>query len=216
MAEFNFDRFDFLECIENESVDEVAEKKRGEEKKRKRDDGGFRVNNRGLLGTWGWEEKERREKEDGRWKRKVSKDGVVSTEDMPLPREYRLGLEKRGEELHSSSRMRNSMGTGRTALFPKAGKEKGEDRNWVATFTKAGCISCKDEGGALNHRGRKNEPIILVMGDEAVPMGVGFTKGVEEEQGCGWVFKKEHLRLGEVAGILRRIKKVKVQQIFDT
>jgi len=44
-------------------------------------------------------------------------------------KEYRLGLEKRGEELHSSSRMRNSMGTGRTALFPKAGKERGEDRN---------------------------------------------------------------------------------------
>jgi len=42
-----------------------------------------------------------------------------------------------------------------------------------------------------------------------VPMGVGFTKGVEEEQGCGWVFKKEHLRLGEVAGILRRINEDK-------
>ena len=120
-----FCRFDFLECIENEGVDEVAEKKRGEEKKRKRDDGGFRVNNRGLLGTWGWEEKERREKEDGRWKRKVIKDGVVSTEDMPLPREYRLGLEKRGEELHSSSRMRNSMGTGRTGCFRRQGRKRG-------------------------------------------------------------------------------------------
>ena len=34
---------------------------------------------------------------------------------------------------------------------------------------------------------------------------IGFTKVIEEGQGCGWVFKKEQLRLGEVAGILRRI-----------
>jgi len=203
------DMLGFLDCIESGGKDEDAERKRGEDKKRRRDEGGFKVNNRGLLGTFGWEEKERREKGDVRWERKVSRGEEVVKEDMPLPKEYRLGLEKRGEELHSSARGRNSMGTGRSAIFPKGGMERGEDRNWIASFTKAGCISCKGESGELNHKGRRNEPIVLVVGDEAVPMGVGYTKGGDEDLGCAWIFKKEHLRLGEVAGILNRINKDK-------
>jgi hypothetical protein len=63
----------------------------------------------------------------------------------------------------------------------------------------------------MNHRGRSGEPLTLIIGDEATPMNVGFTKGVEEEIGCCWVLKKEHLRLGEVAGILRRLNQAKVE-----
>ncbi len=69
-------------------------------------------------------------------------------EDMELPEEYRIGLEKQGEKMNNSSRGRNGFGGNRKALFPKAGVEKGEDRNWLASFTKAGCIACRDENGA--------------------------------------------------------------------
>ena len=63
--------------------------------------------------------------------------------------------------------------------------------------------------GEINHKGQTGHPIIMVVGDEAVPSGVGFTKGKEEEQGCAWVFKREHLRLGEVAGVLKRLNAAK-------
>jgi len=53
--------------------------------------------------------------------------------------------------------------------------------------------------------------LVLIIGDEATPMNVGFTKGLEEEMGCCWVLKKEHLRLGEVPGILRRLNQAKVE-----
>ena len=56
---------------------------------------------------------------------------------MELPEEYRLGLEKRVEEINNSSKIRNGMGTNRRALFPKAGNERGR-KNWLATFNRAG------------------------------------------------------------------------------
>jgi len=199
------DMFSFLDNIDNVGSDEVAEKRRGEDQKRKRDVGGFVVNSRGLLGTPGWEDRESKEKGDSRWKREVVVGGEVKLEDMPLPEEYRLGLEKRGEEMNNSSRSRNNMGTNRKALFPKGGLERGEEKNWLASFTRVGCIGCRDERGVLNHRGRKGEPLVVVIGDEATPSAVGYTRGPEEEQGCSWILKKEHLRLGEVAGMLRRL-----------
>ena len=59
-------------------------------------------------------------------------------------------------------------------LFPKAGRERGEDLNWIGTFTKAGCISCRTDDGVMNHKGRKGEPLVLIIGDEATPMNVGY------------------------------------------
>jgi hypothetical protein len=61
-------------------------------------------------------------------------------------------------------------------------------KNVVVTFTRMGCVACKNEEGDLNHKGRGGSPIIMVMGDEGTPTVVGYTrKG--EEQGCtlGWV-----------------------------
>ncbi len=163
------------------------------------------VNMRGLLGTRGWEEREEAAKEDRRWLRTIIEKGEKREEGMPLPKEYRLGLEGRGEELNSSARNKNGMGTGRKAIFPKENGEKGEGKNWIATFTKSGCIGCRNDREELVHQGRNSEPVVLIKGDEAVPMSVGITKEGKGEQGCTWIFKKEHLQLGEVAGILRRI-----------
>jgi len=204
------DMFSFLGCIEEGKKDEEAEKRREEERKRKRGVD-MRINNRGLLGTPGWEEREKKEKGEERWSRTLEEGEIVWQEEMVLPAEYRLGMEKRGEQLNNSSRLRNGFGLNRNALFQKAGRERGEDKNWIATFTKAGCISCRNEEGVINHKGRKGEPLVLIIGDEATPMGVGYTKGPEEETGCCWVFKKEHLRLSEVPGILRRLNQEKVE-----
>ena len=74
----------------------------------------------------------------------------------------------------------------------------------MANFMRSGCVSCKDEDGKSTHSGRNGDPIILIVGDEATPSVVGYTK-VGENQGCSWVFKKEHLALQEVVGILRSI-----------
>jgi len=206
--------FSFLENIEEEGRDEEADRILNEERKRKRgrEDIGM---SRGLLGTAGWEDRERREKGDERWSRVIEEGEQEWREPLELPDEYRLGLEKRGEEINNSSKIRNGMGTNRRALFPKAGNERGEDKNWLASFNRAGCVACKNDEGMMNHRGRKGEPLVLVIGDEATPTVVGYTKGVEEESGCGWVLKKEHLRLGEVAGMLRRLNEDKKESDWE-
>jgi len=203
------DAFSFLEDLEDEKKDKEAEKIRSENLKRKRGGSEFTLNTKGLLGKPGWEEREERTKEDSRWKRTVSEGGKSREEAMPLPETYRLGLDGRGVELNSSGRLRNNMGSGKQAIFPKSGNAKGEDRNWVATFTKSGCIACRTENGEYNHKGRSSTPVILLVGDEATPTVLGYTAGKEEEETCGWVFKKEHLQLSEVAGILRRINQEK-------
>ena len=46
------------------------------------------------------------------------------------------------------------------------------------------------------------------MGDEAIPPVVGYTK-VGEGNMCCWVFKKEHLALQEVVGVLKRLEEEK-------
>jgi len=203
------DAFSFLDGLEEEKKDKDAERIRSESLKRKRGGSEFTLNTKGLLGKPGWEEREERTKEDSRWKRTVSEGGKTREEPMPLPDTYRLGLDGRGLDLNSSGRLRHNMGSGKQAIFPKGGNLKGEDRNWVATFTKSGCIACRTEGGDYNHKGRSSTPVILVIGDEAAPTVLGYTAGKEEEETCGWVFKKEHLQLSEVAGILRRINKEK-------
>jgi len=52
-----------------------------------------------------------------------------------------------------------------------------------------------------------------VVSDEAGPTVLGFTKEVRGEESCGWVFKKEHLRLSEVPVILKRLNQDK--QVSD-
>jgi hypothetical protein len=44
---------------------------------------------------------------------------------------------------------------------------------------------------------------------------LGYTKSVEDEPRCGWVLKKEHLRLGEVAGMLRRLNEDKKESDWE-
>jgi hypothetical protein len=51
------------------------------------------------------------------------------------------------------------------------------------------------------HKGRTGATVILIVGDEAVPMTVGVTKKGGEEV-CMWVLKKEHLGLNEVGKVL--------------
>jgi len=111
------------------------------------------INNCRLLGTPGWEDREKREKGDKRWVREVVDGGNVSSEGIPLPEHYRLDLEKRGPVLNNSLRLWNGMGNKKGALFSKGGGLRGEDKNWLATFTKAGCIACRGEDGNINHRG---------------------------------------------------------------
>ncbi len=142
---------------------------KGESRKRKWREPEFLVNMRGLLGTRGWEDKEEATKEDKRWKRIVSEKGTRREESMPLLANYRLGLERRGEELNNSSRNKNGMGTGRTAVFPKENGQKGEGKNWIGSFTRSGCISCRNDREELIHQGRNSEPVILVVGDERSP-----------------------------------------------
>jgi hypothetical protein len=50
--------------------------------------------------------------------------------------------------------------------------------------------------------------VLLVVGDEATPLAVGYPKkgGVDS---CAWILKKEHLALEEVAGLLRKINEDK-------
>jgi hypothetical protein len=52
-----------------------------------------------------------------------------------------------------------------------------------------------------------------VIGDEAAPTVVGHTEKGSSECTCAWIFKKEHLGLNEVAGILKKINDEK--RAFD-
>jgi hypothetical protein len=133
---------------------------------------------------------------------------VENSERIPLLEGFDLGKEKKGMEMNNSGRLRNNFGMNREALFPGGTGMKNETRNWVGSFTKTGCVSCRDENGGLNHRGRDGLPVVLLIGDEAVPSAVGYT-GKDRNEGkgdsCVWVLKVEHLGLEEVSGILRRI-----------
>jgi hypothetical protein len=187
----------FLECLGEEERDEEVEKKLEGTKKRGREEGG-EVKLKGLLNTRGWEEREREVKDEARWvvkTRERSLDGNGTWKEsvregrIPLPDSYRLGLEGKGVDLNNSSRYRNEFGKNSRPLFPAKGKGRGEEtRNWIASFNRTGCIGCKDGNDSV-HKGRDGKPVVLVVGDEAVPMTVGITKK-EGEGGCCWVLKK--------------------------
>jgi hypothetical protein len=206
------DTYSFLDCMTERTKDSELEKKKLDGKKRKREPDSIPViNTKGLIGTQGWEEREKAKKEERKWVRTVVEEDSQTEweEKIPLPEDYRLGLDRRGMVLNSSARQRNNFGVNKEALCPKAGKERGEKDNWTATFTRGGCIACRDEKDQLNHAGRTSAPVILLIGDEARPPVVGFTRKGEEESNCTWVYRKEHLSLQEVPQILSKLNKEK-------
>jgi hypothetical protein len=114
--------------------------------------------------------------------------------------------------MNNSGRLRNNFGINREALFSAGPGKKAEMRNWIASFTKAGCVSCRDENGHLNHKGRDGQPNVLIVGDEGTPSTVGHT-GRDRNDGkgdsCAWVLKVEHLGLEEVSSVLQKINQEK-------
>ncbi len=121
----------------------------------------------------GWVKREKEEKSEKRWKRKVGKarhddEGrvvrTVDEEGIPLPKQFRLGLERKGVELNNFRMNRRGL-IGNTA-------GRGEKRNWIASFTRVECLWCKTNGEG-NHKGRTGNPLVMVIGDEAMPMTGG-------------------------------------------
>ncbi len=205
--------FGFLDEIPEDREDEELEEVRKGDRKRKRHDSKDRLVG-GMCGTAGWDWREREGREEKRWKREtvfvsVEKDGRkvrnVRTEKIPLPETFRLGQDERVKQMNHSGRPNNNFGVRKEPLFPGGKDGKQESRNWVASFTKSGCLSCRDENGKVTHKSRSNDPVILVVGDEATPTVVGYTEKGNAENTCAWVLKKEHMGLDEVAGMLRKI-----------
>jgi hypothetical protein len=202
-------KFSFLDRIEDDKREPELDSKIVD----KRKNGGLEeetVRLRTLTGGEKWDRREEAVKADSRWQRVVVESGyageeVIETERIErlvLPESYKLGLEKKGAELNNSDRPTNNFGVGRMPLFPVGAGEEG--RNWISSFHKGGCIACVGESGERLHQGRNGKPVILIVGDEAVPMTCGVTVEMEKEA-CCWILKKEHLGLEEVGGMLRRI-----------
>ena len=205
--------YGFLDQLEEDVIDEEQDVRNRNSRKRKADTDVkevFRL--RGLLSTGGWKERAKMTREDGRWIRKVERQEegrkIIVQEKIPLPAEYNLGLDSRGLEMNSAARKNHNMGSNRKAVFPRKDGRKGEASNWIANFTRAGCIGCRDEKGENAHVGRSSDPVILVIGDEATPVMVGYTKK-GESQACCWTVKKEHLVLAEVVQLLRNLNEEK-------
>jgi hypothetical protein len=195
--------FDFLEGMKEDRLDEELEQKRNEGRKRKRDQDENEQKEGGMYGIPGWRWREKEAREDERWKREVVKkagsrnDSEKKKERIPLPENFVLGKDVRGADLNHSGKIRNNFGTNKEALIPGGRDRKTDGRNWIASFTKSGCIACKDDRGGVTHKGRKSTPLVMVVGDESVPTVVGYTpEGMENS--CAWVLKKEHLGLDEV------------------
>jgi hypothetical protein len=129
-----------------------------------------------------------------------------------VPERFDLGREGKRMEMNNSGRLKNNFGTNREALFSAGTGKKTEMRNWIASFTKAGCVACRDENGRLNHKGRDGQPSVLIGGDEATPSTVGYT-GKDRNEGrgdsCAWILKVEHLGLEEVSNVLQKINQEK-------
>jgi hypothetical protein len=208
---------DFLERIDKEERDNELDEQMGEGRKRKREDGEMTGRASGLGGLPGWERRSRSARQNGKWTRKVvswetNEDGKEvrreKVENIVVPESFELGREEKGMEMNNSGRLRNNFGLNREALFPAGQGRKSETRNWLASFTKTGCVSCRDENGKLNHKGRDGQPNVLIVGDESVPSTVGFT-GADRNGGkgdsCAWILKVEFLGLDEVGDILKKI-----------
>ena len=196
-----------LDVIEEDKRDEEVEKKREENRKRKSEEGDKTLRVKGLKVMSGWEDRAKESKDNPIWCRTVEREenGTVQREkkNIPLLEHYDMGLDSRGMGINSANRKNTYFGSTKRPLIGKE-KARGEKVNWISNFTRSGCIGCRGEDCNLNHAGRSGEPLILVVGDEAVPRAVGFTgKGGKVE--CSWVLKKEHLRLEEVAKLLGRI-----------
>ena len=204
--------YGFLEEIGEEEKDEELEQKNSDNRKRKGREENATMKVKGLKNAPGWRERAETSREDERWKRVVEKeeDGVKEekVEKIPLPDSYDLGLDIRGKEINSSVRKNHNFGANKKAVFPKSNGGRGEGKNWLASFTRGGCVGCRDSKGVNCHDGRSGEPVILVVGDEATPSAVGHSKKGEQNS-CCWVFKKEHLGLNEVPGILQRLDEEK-------
>ena len=204
--------YGFLDEIGDEEKDEELEQKNSENRKRKGREENATLKVKGLKNAPGWRERAEKSREDERWKRVVEKEdeGIKEekVEKIPLPDSYDLGLDIRGKELNSSVRKNHNFGANKKAVFPKSNGGRGEEKNWLASFTRGGCVECRDVKGDNCHVGRSGEPVILVVGDEATPSAVGHSKKGEQNS-CCWVFKKEHLGLNEVPGILQRLDEEK-------
>jgi hypothetical protein len=116
-----------------------------------------------------------------------------------------VGLDGRGKRLNHSGRPKNNFGANKEPIFPGGKNGKQESRNWIASFTKSGCLGCRDAQGKVTHKSRSGDLVILVIGDEATPTAVGYTEAGSAEDTCAWVLKKEHLGLDKVGGMLKRI-----------
>ena len=201
--------------LDEEEKDEELEKKDTENRLRKREDVKVVVKVKGLTSSVGWKDRSDAARGEERWKRTVEKEvggeKSKSIEKIPLLEQYELGLDRRGMEINSFPRKNSQFGSNRRALLLKENGGKGEKRNWTANFTREGCVGSKDaDGNNWNncHNGRSGEPIIMIIGDEATPPVVGYIK-VGEGNMCSWVFRKEHLALQEVVGILKRLDEEK-------
>jgi len=167
---------------------------------------------RSLAGGERWDKREEAVKGGKRWRRVVVKQGwegdelteMEVSEGIPLPKLFKLGLEEKGVHLNNSDRPVNNFGVGKNPLFPIVGGGGEEGKNWIASFTRQGCVGCVSEDGERMHKGRNGDPVVLVIGDEACPMTVGRTIEVGKS-GCCWVFKREHLGLEEVGEVVRKI-----------
>ena len=161
--------FSFLDQLdEEEKVDELEGMIRmGRKRKADTKKESFKI--RGLVNTAGWKERAKGSREDPRWCRTVEKEEggrkECVREKIPLPEDFDLGICIKGMEVNNSSRKNNNMGNNRRALFMGKEGRKGEDKNWIPSFTRAGCVGCRDEKGANNHDGRTSDPVVLVLGD---------------------------------------------------
>lgn len=193
----------FLDTIDEEKPETELNQKLENTKKRKRGmDEKRELKPTGLKVFAGWNGQSIETRGEERWKRElVMENGEKRKVKIPLPEEFDVGKEIRGPFLNNSSRGKHNHGPGNSAIVPRKDGGRGEGGNWVANFTKQGCMGCKSEEGKEVHKGRRGVPVILIIGDEAIPSAVGLTKTPEKEA-CSWIFKKEHLSLQEVPGII--------------
>jgi hypothetical protein len=197
-------------------VEREDDRKRESVKKRKKvEEEEVEIKIKGLKVSPGWVERTKEALEDEKWQRIVIDKtgrgdgaGKERREGMTIPDSHDVGLDRRGSILNSSNRRAHNFGSNKMPLFARKDGGKGEGRNWTASFTRAGCVACRNEMGILNHRGRGGEPIVMVIGDGSVPSVVGYTIEGKEEC-CSWVIKKELLSLDEVPVILRKLNQEK-------
>ncbi len=140
---------------------EELDKKLEQNRKRKWHDDGS-VKQKGLLNMAGWVEREKEGKSEKRWKRKVGRARLdeegrvvrtVEEEDIPLPKLYRLGLERKGVELNHSSRARNNFGMNRRGLTGNTAG-RGEKGTGLQASQGLGAWGVRPMGRGITREGR--------------------------------------------------------------